>query len=182
LPIEKSRLIFAALFVEKKPTTRQKMSSRTKKSFAWLWIAALLTAKFGISMERIYCYCVGTTTVALFAAEGTCEVDATNADSACCAKPTSRPAHSCCQPDDESGLKKHNGCMEKSTKIFQLKTEFVVDKPLDKSFDCPLWLQEMPVFRRYLRPAVCDAVFRNKPPPPPLSGRDICLRHQLFRC
>ncbi len=158
------------------------MFSRTKKSFAWLWMVALLTATFGISVQQIYCYCVGTTTVALFAAEDPCTIDAKNADSGCCAKPKSSPAHSCCEKGAGADLKEKDGCMKKSIKVFQLKTEFVVDKPLDKSFDCPLWLQEMPLFKRSLRPAVCGVSLLNKPPPPTLSGRDICLRHQLFRC
>ncbi len=158
------------------------MSSRAKKSFAWLWIAALLTATVGISVQQIYCYCKGATTVSLFEAEDACATERTD-DYDCCPQPKSLPTYACCEQNaDGCSIESHDGCMEKSTKVFQLKTEFVVDKPFEKTFDCPLWLREMPMFRRYFRPVVCEAIFNTKPPPPALSGRDICLRHQLLRC
>lgn len=155
------------------------MSSRTKKSFAWLWIAALLTATVGISVQQIYCYCVGKTTISFFNAEDACALEDQAAMPDCCAK--SEAAPSCCQKGAEDQEKDHN-CTQKSTKVFQLKTEFVVDKPLEKSLDCPLWMQELPMFRRFFRPVICATFECQYPPPPSLSGRDICLRHQLFRC
>ncbi|MBK8194490.1 MAG: hypothetical protein IPK76_15225 [Lewinellaceae bacterium] len=42
------------------------MSVRTKKTFAWLWMAALLTATMGISVQQIYCYCAGKTSISIF--------------------------------------------------------------------------------------------------------------------
>jgi hypothetical protein len=161
------------------------MSSRAKKSFAWLWMAALLTATVGISVQQIYCYCKGATTVSLFVAEDACSAEERANDGNCCSEPESEPVFACCGQKSETCDTDQDGCMEKSTKVFQLKTEFVVDKPkpFEKTFDCPLWLREMPMFRRYFRPVVCEAgFFNNLPPPPPLSGRDICLRHQLYRC
>lgn len=158
------------------------MSSRTKKSFAWLWIAALLTATVGISVERIYCYCLGETTISFFAGEDPC-TEKRNDDSGCCPKQNAPSPKSCCEKDTEAcNAIKHDGCTEKSTKVFQMKTEFVVDKPFEKTFDCPLWLREMPTLRRYFAPVVCQYIFSDTPQPPPLSGRDICLRHQLYRC
>ena len=159
------------------------MSSRATKSFTWLWIAALLTATVGVSVQRMYCYCVGVTTISLFSAEDACIADQRTDDFDCCQKPPSQPDNFCCnEANDTCADGEHDGCMEKSTKVFQLKTEFVVDKPFEKTFDCPLWMEKMPVFRHFFRPALCEAVSFSKPPPPPLSGRDICLRHQLFRC
>lgn len=155
------------------------MSLRAKKSFVWLWVAALVTATVGVSVQQIYCYCLGETTFSLFAAEDACTLVEASAKPDCCAQSIALP--SCCEKDDSFSEKKH-GCTHKSTKIFQLKTEFVVDKPFEKTFDCPLWMEQMPVFKRLFRPAVCETVFSNKAPPPPLSGRDICLRHQIFRC
>ncbi len=161
------------------------MSARTVKSFAWLWIAALLTATVGISVQQIYCYCQGKASVSLFdLSRGCLSGYPTDADD-CCAQPVSpRPQHSCCETTgDTCGSPQHHGCMEKSTRFFQLKTEFVVDKQSEKTFDCPLWLKEMPMFRRYFRPAICEShPFYQALPPPSLSGRDISLRHQLFRC
>jgi hypothetical protein len=159
------------------------MSSRATKSFSWLWIATLLTATVGVSVQRMYCYCVGATTISFFTAGDPCLADQRTDDFDCCPKPPSRPVQSCCeQPTDTCSAGEHDGCMEKSTKVFQLKTEFLVDKPFEKTFDCPLWIEKMPMFRRYFRPALCEVVYFGKPPPPPLSGRDISLRHQLFRC
>lgn len=156
------------------------MSSRTKKSFAWLWIAALLTATVGISVQQIYCYCVGKTSVSFFNAEDACALEDQAEMPGCCEKP-GQDVPSCCQKGAEDPDKDHD-CTHKSTKVFQLKTEFVVDKPFEKSLDCPLWMQELPMFRRFFRPAICAAFQCQHPPPPPLSGREICLRHQLFRC
>ncbi|MBX2892193.1 MAG: hypothetical protein KF734_14795 [Saprospiraceae bacterium] len=157
------------------------MSLRTKKSFAWLWMAALFTATMGVSVQQIYCYCMGVTTVSLFVAEDACTAKEWAEVPDCCSKPTSRPATSCCKENDTCSAE-HDGCMEKSTKVFQMKTEFLVDKPFDKSFDCPLWMEQMPLFKRFFRPVVCEAVHINKPPPPSPSGREICVRHQTFRC
>lgn len=158
------------------------MSSRTKKSFAWLWMAALLTATVGVSMHHIYCYCAGKSTVSLFTLDDACTPGERTDASGCCRKPVNKPVHSCCSQDKDACSGEHDGCMEKSTRVFQLKTEFVVDKPFEKTFDCPQWIEKMPVFRRYLRSVVCEVVTFDKPPPVSLSGRDICLRLQTFRC
>lgn len=145
-------------------------------------MVALLTATVGVSVQQIYCYCLGKTTVALFVAEDACASDDQAESPACCTKPVPRPTAPCYQKNGHNGLKNHDGCMEKSTKVFQMKTEFVVDKPFEKPLDGPFWMPEMPMFRHFFRSAVCEAKILNKAPPPPLSGRDICLRHQLFRC
>lgn len=144
-------------------------------------MAALLTASVGVSVQQIYCYCMGVTTVSLLSAEDAC-ADPKRPDApACCQKEESEAA-SCCEQKHDACAGEHDGCMEKTTKVFQLKTEFVVDKPFEKTFDCPLWIEKMPVFRRYFRPVVCEANILNQPQPPPLSGRDICVRLQTFRC
>ena len=159
------------------------MSSRTTTSFTWLWIAALLSATIGVSVQQMYCYCIGATTISFFTPVDACATDQRTDDSVCCPKPSLPPVQSCCdRPADTCSAGEHDGCMEKSTKVFQLKTEFVVDKPFEKTLDCPLWIEKMPVFRRFFRPALCDVGTFSKPPPPALSGRDISLRHQLFRC
>lgn len=157
------------------------MSSRTKKTFAWLWIAALLTATIGISIQQIYCYCLGKTTISFFSTAESCaaETDINPAD--CCTQPEKK-APSCCTKAAGTFEKKHN-CTQKTTRVFQLKTEFVVENPFEKSFEGPLWLEDFPLFRHYFRPVVCEARYFNKAlPPPPLSGRDVCLRHHIFRC
>jgi len=142
-------------------------------------MAALVTATMGVSVQQIYCYCVGETTYSLFAAEDACAEKDESEKPDCCAKPITLKA--CCAKGDTVSEKDHD-CTHKTTKVFQLKTEFVVDKPFEKTFDCPLWIKEMPMFRRFFRPAICEVVTSNKAPPLPLSGREISLRHQNFRC
>lgn len=159
------------------------MSSRATKSFAWLWIAALSTATVGVSVHQIYCYCQGKSVVSLFSIQNACAAEERRDVSDCCRQQASPTPHSCCEREKKSCDGEQNGCMEKSTKVFQLKAEYVVDHPFEKTFDCPLWIEKMPMFRRYFRPAICETIFTDKSPPPPsLSGRDICLRLQTFRC
>ncbi len=159
------------------------MSTRTIKSFTWLWMATLLTATVGVSVQQIYCYCLGKARVSLFSIHDTCAVEERTDVSDCCRQQPEQPPESCCEQNAETCTgEQQGGCMEKSTKVFQLKTEFVVDKPLEKNYDCPLWIEKMPMFRRFLRPVVCETIFTDTSPPPALSGRDICLRLQIFRC
>lgn len=157
------------------------MSSRTKKTFAWLWMAALLTATIGISVRQIYCYCLGKTTISVFTSGDACASVTQATPKDCCTK-ARKQAPSCCDKNGKNSAH-DRGCTKKSTKVFQLKTEFVVENPFEKSFEGPLWLQESPMFRHFTRPVFCcEQSFFNKAPPPSPSGRDICLRHHLFRC
>lgn len=144
-------------------------------------MAALITSTVGISVQQIYCYCVGKTTFAIFdEAQDACAVD-TRADADSCCK-IDPPA--CCTREAVSLASQH-GCTEKTVRVFQLKTEFLVSHPLDKSLTCPLWAGELPEFLRLCPAAVCLAAPVNKAPPeppPPPSGRQICLRHEVIRC
>lgn len=157
------------------------LSARFKISILWLWVVSLLSATVGISVHQIYCYCVGKTTFSIF--DETADACAVQAvlplKEACC----SSAAPSCCSKED-SDTAKHD-CTKKSVKVFQLKTEFLVGHPLDKVFDFPVWADEFPEFLKLYRPAICETAVHNKAPPvppPPLSGRAICLRHELFLC
>ncbi len=153
------------------------MSASVKKSFSWLWLATLLTATIGVGVQQIYCQCLNKTTTALCAPvqiveqDGCCQQKVQPEPAACCAK---KPVVA----------KNAQGCTKKSTQVFQLKTEFLVDHhPVEKSFDFPLWINDFPMLRRMSRSVICDAtIFRQALPPPPLSGRDLCLRHQLALC
>ena len=170
------------------------MTTRSR-TFVWLWIAALLTATVGLSVQRIYCYCVGETTFGLFVATDACQMRQHSADTGCCAKkqhPVSTPA--CCQKDSNKALLRpgfggqadheEGGCTKKTTQVFQWKADFLVDKPFEKNFDLPAWSNDLPIFRQFLRPRLCEAAVQNRPPPvppPPISGRMTCVRHQVFR-
>jgi len=148
----------------------------------WLWIAALLTSTVGISVTQIYCYCVGKSTYSIFQ----------EAEDACAAVGTIPAADACCKKDApaccaEKGLKSEDdhACTKKTVKVFQMKADFLMGHPLEKTFDCPLWIEELPEYARFYLPALCQAAPNNKAPPnppPPLSGRMICVRHELFRC
>ncbi len=155
------------------------------RTFAWLWMAALLTATVGVSVQRIYCYCVGETTIGLFVAADACQVRQPSAVAGCCAKKQhSVPARSCCEKGSDKAAQQDGGCTKKTTQVFQLKTEFLVDKPVERNFDLPAWANEQFIFRQFLRQRLCEVpVENNRPPPapPPLSGRMTCVRHQVFR-
>lgn len=147
----------------------------------WLWIAALLTSTVGISVTQIYCYCVGESTYSIFQeAEDACAANQAPTTDACCEK----DAPACCA---EKGVKSEDDhdCTKKTVKVFQMKVDFLIGHPLEKMFDCPLWVEELPEYVHWYHPALCSATPNNKAPPappPPLSGRMICVRHELFRC
>lgn len=145
-------------------------------------MAALLSATVGVSVQQIYCYCAGETTYSIFKeAEDACAAGEMKVqESACCRK--AQP--SCCAKEAAGNPVQHD-CTKKSVKIFQLKTEFLVVQPLEQNFDFPVWADEFPEYLRLYRAVVCEATINNKAPPappPPLSGRAICLRHELFLC
>lgn len=144
-------------------------------------MTALLTSTVGISVTQIYCYCVGQTTYSFFQeAEDACAVGSTSKAGACCKDDP--PA--CCAAEALSDADDH-ACTKKTVKVYQMKADYLVGHPLEKTLDCPLWADELPEFWRLARPKVCKTTFSNKAPPqppPPLSGRMICVRHELFRC
>ncbi len=155
------------------------------RTFAWLWMAALLTATVGVSVQRIYCYCVGETTISLFVADDACSMRQPSAVADCCAKKQRpSPTRPCCEKGGEMADQQDGDCTQKTTQVFQLKAEFLVDKPFEKNFDLPAWADEQFIFRQFLRQRLCEVpVQSNRPPPapPPVSGRMTCVRHQVFR-
>lgn len=161
------------------------MSATTIKSFSWLWIATLLTATVGVSVQQIYCYCVGKTSVSLFQAEDACAAEKEAKILECCQKNLETKAtKSCCELPSPSSEK--SGCTKKTTKFFQLKTEFTVG---DKQFDSLSgveFLALVPVIEYFYIPPfdlhLAAGFHPFAQPPPPLSGRMICVRQGVFRC
>ncbi|MFN0014474.1 MAG: hypothetical protein ACKVU2_07990 [Saprospiraceae bacterium] len=147
----------------------------------WLWIAALLTSTVGISVTQIYCYCIGQSTYSIFSnTEDACVVNAGPSNSECC-KP-SKP--DCCSTVADNEENDH-ACTKKTVKVFQLKADFWAGNQLEKTFDCPIWAAELPEYQHFFPQNTSYSTPNNKAPPsppPPLSGRTICLRHELFRC
>ena len=158
------------------------MSKQFNKSFVWIWMAALLSASVGVSVQQVYCYCVGKTTVSLFATNEACQAETVAASMQdCCAKKAASRKHSCCEkPESEK-----KGCTRKSTKVFQLKTEYEVASADFKKLDAGKFLLELPSFPPFSQSALAFQT-KNLPqfdrPPPPISGRMLCVRHGVFRC
>ena len=171
-----------------------------RKSFVWLWIAALLTATTGVSMERIYCYCLGKTSISFFGLREVCEEQAPSAETNACCRKKETPPMPCCRtagvetsdwalegrpfsPDGAYLGFSDPGCTHKTTQVFQLHTEYLPEKQAGFELDYPLWFKEISFLRRLTRPALCVAdELPRHPKPPPVSGRDRCVRHQIYRC
>jgi hypothetical protein len=156
------------------------MAAHAKKTFVWLWMAALLSATVGVSVQQVYCYCVGKTTVSLFDADDACRAHATpSAD--CCAKPI-LPKKSCCEKPADAPT----GCTKKTTQVFQLKAEFEVGHFEFKKIETPQAWAFLNVFRAFVSPTFglqkVEYQYFDRPPPALLSGRMICVRHGIFRC
>ena len=160
-----------------------------KKSFAWIWMAALLTATMGVSVHQIYCYCAGMRSVSLFTVQDECSAQKTNEEQAasipaCCAKKS--PAKPACCKKGASDTKKEHGCTKKTTRVFQLKTEFTVaESDFGKIVHIPSDIPPTPDFVWYAESTITTQsvgiqAFPN--PPPSLSGRMICVRHCVAIC
>lgn len=149
-------------------------------------MAALLTATMGVSVHQIYCYCTGMRSVSFFAvsegcsARKTAETEVAN----CCKK--QKAVRSCCEKSDKVSKKDPSGCTKKTTRFFQLKTEFTLsEKDSGKTFPVLADILVPPVFEWFAHQEITTerAGFQAFPhPPPPLSGRMICVRHGIARC
>ncbi|MEI6411419.1 MAG: hypothetical protein WCR52_18665 [Bacteroidota bacterium] len=153
-----------------------------KKYLVWAWMVALFTATVGVSVQQIYCYCLNKTTISWFASNEACHVKEKKETTvaSCCRKKQA----SCCEKRVQ---KEHSSkpCTKKTTRVFQLKTEFVLEKQIEKQEKSPiedLRVVEIPDFFYLNAPKDVDIVQPPPTPPPPLSGRSICLLHQHFRC
>jgi hypothetical protein len=186
-----TRLNFATLLVGKSflfyHSPFPVLASRSKNIFVWLWMAALLSATIGLSVQQIYCYCVGQTRVALFHAEDACMAGhAGEAEASCCAPKAKAPEKSCCQKPAPGAPERKSGCTHKTTHFFQLRTEaLAADSPelphFEAALDLPLPLS-LPALSVFLNPGEAFLPAVAPQPPPPLPGRLRCIRHQVQRC
>ena len=167
------------------------MTAHALKSFVWLWMAALLSATMGMSVQQVYCYCEGKTTVSLFDLEDAClSADAKEVSlsypihiigTGCCAQKVAATKHACCKAPQPQ----QRGCTKKTTQVFQLKTEFEVGSSDFKKLEPPqTWAiaPGYPVFFTGLTKVQSRVFQRFEQPPPALSGRMICVRYGVFRC
>lgn len=160
------------------------MSVRTTKSITWLWIASLFIATVGVSGQQIYCYCMGKTTFSLFVAPEGCAENPLPVALKCCAAKHSNISESCCEKNHQA--QSAHGCTQKTTKVFHLKTEFTVQEKLaeqwgDFSIDMEAPVEFLPAYVS-ITPVQFVGIQSCPTPPPPLSGRMICVRHGVFRC
>lgn len=133
------------------------------KIFVLSWLFTLLIATVGISVEQIYCYCMGNTKIALFPGE-----------SGCC-----KPQKTCCKKNQ-----KHRNCTHKTVKVHQLKTE-AVSTPVEFKFFCSPFLLPEPLPSLAVGTVDCQHTALHLPDfalPPPISGRIRCIKHQQFLC
>ncbi len=151
--------------------------------FVWLWLSTLLGASTGVSVQRIYCYCLGQSVSTVFQTVHKCPAQhkAPIELPSCCAAATKACSAAVSIPDCEAA----DDCTDKTVKVFKLKFESLVESLFQKDFDAPIWFPADPSFKKLLRPVICSACNTGKAPPappPPLSGRMICLRHEMLRC
>jgi hypothetical protein len=169
-----------------------------------LWMCALLTSTVGVSLVRIYCYCKGESATDLslpWAYEASEEEGCAalgHKEEACCissSMPTGEAGKgSCCREnpsgaaacplDGETATISHT-CTSKTVKVYHLKIDLHQPLSWELLFNLPLWADEVPNLWKSCRPALCYRQPSNKAPPeppPPLSGRQICIRCAVFRC
>lgn len=164
------------------------MASTRYKGFVWLWIAALLTATVGISVERIYCYCLGKTSFALATLpdrESDCCATTPKQALSCCAEPAIPASHCASASPEGAGQPGFHdaGCTHKTIRVLQLHAEYLLEKHGNFELEFPLWFREVPFFKQLTRPVLCQSIALPRfPKPPPVPGRHLCVRHQLYRC
>jgi hypothetical protein len=155
------------------------MHAITKKCFVWLWMASLWVATTGITIQEIYCYCLEKTVSAGISLPDAGFASLTS--KSCCQPEKTRK--SCCRED--SGMEKSHGCTKKSTRVFQLKTEFVLEKQALQSPGFSLFPIHPGQIIDCFAGITGTAATLNKAPPPlplPISGRTRCIRQQFFLC
>ena len=153
------------------------MTKKSLKAIVWLWALTLSASTVGVSVQQIYCYCAGQTTVGIFEAEDACASGTNERD--CCTK----QARSCCSKPEKK--EKTHGCTSKTTRFIQLRTEFIPEKKTELPTglaDVDLFIS-VPVFlpvRCLSQPGNPSLIAVSHSPP--LSGRQLCIRYQIFRC
>lgn len=150
----------------------------------WLTLY-LLVVSIGLPLQRVYCACVGKSSLTLVGEAHVCERHAvvTNAPAV-----KAKPRHACCaaraacsaKTDDGVPELKHD-CGDTDVLLAALDADFtaedhgaaiVVGEIPPTTDPLAVWPQRPAIGRAELAPA--------HPRPPPLSGRDRLLAHQTF--
>jgi len=158
--------------------------------FLWLWLLTLPVAAIGVPLYAVYCACLKETTLALFQIDDPCtaaHVEVAPASASCCAPKAARcaapglpGASSCCSGGDPD-----HQCTQTTVVMAKLDASFLVEAVALPDLDG--FIVEWPPIQLCCLTDV--AVLTDKedalpmpPRPPPLSGREICVRHQLYLC
>lgn len=164
-------------------------SKSIQACFLWLWLFSVPVATVGIPMYEVYCFCLGKTQMALFVSADPCATHQSNTTANTCCK---QPADTCPlgaaveKPDCCAGKFKardKHSCTKKTLKVLQFKSKYLVGalSALDVDWIAPPLSGTHPFFTQIW--IAQDQPLPAPPqPPPPLSGRDRCVRHQLFLC
>lgn len=166
------------------------MFSKTiQRYFLWLWLFSVPVATMGIPMYEVYCFCLGKTQMALFVAADPCATHQTTSTANTCCKQASDTCPlgavmekpDCCAGKFKARDK--HSCTKKTLKVLQFKSKYLVDSllTLDVDWTVPAPLQSI-VFVQPVWIARKPYLPDPPRPPPPLSGRDRCVRHQLYLC
>jgi hypothetical protein len=162
------------------------MLQRVKPVLVWTWMSVLLLSTVGINLHRVFCYCTGLTSFVFFQKNAPSCRHFREAQAIAAAPCCTAHSKSCCSSDVFSPDIPEKDCTDTRTETLRMEAEFLVEKPdtLPVAPDFPLWVQEVPFLKILLRKSICAASFFSPlhPQPPPPSGRERCIRMQIFRC
>lgn len=161
------------------------MTNRIQSIFVGLWMSTMLVATLGVSAHRVYCYCVGASTISFFVAEDACQVEGDKAKMGdCCAPKIAVPQRGCCSKPE----KKEHGCgdcTQKTTFFLKLKTDIEPCVSSFKKLETPkswMFFTDVEPIRPQPTVVFLAAVASKWERPPPVSGKTLCIRHGVFRC
>ncbi len=161
---------------------------RFRFPFVVLMTASILVSTIGIHVHTLFCYCKGTTSVALFSVPKSECSDTVSKKESCCKKEEtshcSEESESCCVKKSH-----HLPCDKKDVKYFQLKTESLSPNWLKFFNPDKEVLGEVLAFyfKTYNSEKKCidsqnySILPDNKAPPEPF-GKTLCILTENFRC
>lgn len=169
------------------------MKLRLQYTIICLWAFSLLFSTVGVRLYAVYCYCLDHTTYSLFNNDN--QLVATFSDDVeCCSLITETSSQSCCSSassiDDIYATSKINfsdpGCMKTSSTQLVLGADLndapALIKNVKIALPIAIPLPSIPVYT--LNISLLSIPDHTVPPEPPpcLSGRSICLLHEIARC
>lgn len=163
------------------------MPTRFAKNIIWLWLISLFLSTVGVGIETIYCYCSGTTGVALFSSGGCQHGSEQAAKKSCCVAPyeSNFQVEKTCSALQISKQKK-DCCTKTGFQFVKLNEQFESSFFIAKVFDFQAVALPAAVFSAtdiFEKSAADLPIFWAKPPPP-VSGRMLRVRlcSLLFDC